>query len=168
MNGFDVFVLVVVAFCLIRGVFRGLIREVSGIIGIVAAFYGANTYYGELIPYVQNWIDSPGLQKLVCFFVLFCAVLLVVGLAAALIRKLLQLVFLGWVDRGFGLLFGAAKGILIVTVIFIIITTFMPKGGSYLANSRTAPYLTQCSDALLVFASENMTGDYMKHLKGRK
>ena len=165
MNGFDLFVLVVVAFCLVRGFSRGLVKEASGIIGVVAAFYGANTYYGLLMPYVQNWIDTPAIQKLVCFFVLFCAVLLVVGLAADLIRKLLQLVFLGWVDRFFGLLFGTAKGVLIVTVVFILITAFVPSGARYLANARTTPYLTQCSHALSVFASQNMRGDFLNQLK---
>ncbi|MCG8563936.1 MAG: CvpA family protein [Desulfobacterales bacterium] len=168
MNGFDLFVIIVVAFCLIRGFSRGLIKEVSGIIGVIAAFYGANTYYPLLLPQVGQWIETPATQKLVSFFLLFCGILLVVGLAASLIRKLLQLVFMGWVDRGFGLLFGLAKGVLIVTVIFILITTFLPRGAQYLANSRTTPYLTQSSDALIVFASKNMRGDFLNRIKGMK
>ena len=72
MNLFDIGVLVIVGFCLIRGGFRGLIREVSGIIGIVAAFYGANTYYLMLVPFAARWIESPGIQKMLCFFLLFC------------------------------------------------------------------------------------------------
>ena len=42
---------------MIRGYFKGLIREVSGIIGVVVGFYGANTYYQLLVLNYQNLND---------------------------------------------------------------------------------------------------------------
>ncbi|MCG8637123.1 MAG: CvpA family protein [Desulfobacterales bacterium] len=168
MNLFDIGVLAIVGFCLIRGGFRGLIREVSGIIGIVAGFYGANTYYLFLVPYIQPWIESEGVQRLICFIFLFCMILILVGLLARLIRKLLRLVFLGWVDRTFGVVFGTAKGILIVTMLFILTTTFVPASSSFLKDSRTAPYLARASDALTLFVSQNIKADFYRHLEGLK
>ena len=165
MNTFDIIVIIVVSFCLIRGAFRGLIGEVSGIIGVVAGFYGAYTYYPMLAVYAKQWIDSASVINLLSFFVLFCAILLAVGLVAMLIRKLLRLVFLGWVDRVFGLLFGAAKGVLIMTVFFIIATTFMPKNSTFLKHSTLSPYLAQVSKALTVFVSKSDRNDYMKNLE---
>ncbi|MEH0021216.1 MAG: CvpA family protein [Desulfobacter sp.] len=165
MNLFDIGVLAIVGFCLIRGGFRGLIREVSGIIGIVAGFYGANTYYLFLVPYVQPWISSPGAQRLSCFFFLFCMILIAVGLLARLIRKLLRLVFLGWVDRTFGVVFGAAKGVLIVTILFIMATTFVPGSNAFLSDSRTAPYLAGVADAMTMFVSRNIKTDFYRHLE---
>ncbi len=41
MNIFDIVIIVIVSFCLIRGIFNGLVGEVSGIIGVYAGFYGA-------------------------------------------------------------------------------------------------------------------------------
>ncbi|WP_022664536.1 CvpA family protein [Desulfospira joergensenii] len=168
MNGFDVLVLVILAVCLVLGSFKGLIREVSGIIGVIAAFYGANTYFNHLTPYLEDFIQAPWVRNLVCFFVLFCVILTLVGLLAALIRKFLHLVFLGWVDRSFGFVFGAAKGILIVSVIFIMFTVFIPGSGSYLAGSRTAPYLAKVSNAMIVFVSKGMKSDFFRQLKGMK
>ncbi|MCG8684863.1 MAG: CvpA family protein [Desulfobacterales bacterium] len=168
MNFFDLCVLVIVGFCLIRGGFKGLIGEVSGIIGVVAGFYGANTYYPHLIPFIEKWIETPGIQKLVCFFFLFCAILIAVGLVARLIRKLLKLVFLGWVDWTFGVVFGAAKGVLISTVIFIMLTTFVPAGKAQMTGSKTAPYLAQVADAMTLFISKNIKTDFNKHLEGLK
>ncbi len=168
MTFFDLCVAAIVGFCLIFGGFRGLIREVSGIIGIVAGFYGANTYYPLLIPHIEPWISSPGIRRLVCFFVLFCLILIVVGLLAQLIRKLLKLVFLGWVDRTFGVVFGAAKGILIVTVLFIMATTFIPDSKTFFSGSKTAPYLAQVADAMTIFVSQNMKDQFNRHLEGLK
>ena len=166
MNFFDLCILIIVGFCLVRGGFRGLVREISGIVGVVAGFYGANSYYLQLIVYVDSWISSPQLQKLVCFFLLFCLILIAVGIVAALIHKLLKIVFLGAVNRAFGVIFGAAKGILIATVLFITITSFVPNGSNHIATSRTAPYLAQVADALTLFISQNIKMDFNKELEG--
>ena len=56
MNAFDIVIIVIVSFCLVRGVFKGLVGEVSGIIGVVAAFYGAYTYYSLITVYAEKWI----------------------------------------------------------------------------------------------------------------
>jgi len=47
MNALDVVIAVIVGFCLIRGIFRGLIKELSSIIGVFAGFYFAGNaeYY---------------------------------------------------------------------------------------------------------------------------
>jgi membrane protein required for colicin V production len=166
MNIFDIVMVVIVSFCLIRGLFKGLIGEMSGIIGVVAGFYGAFTYYPLITPYAEPWIQNSGIRNLIAFFVLFCGVLLVVGLIALLIRNILKLVFLGWVDRTFGLVFGAAKGILVVSVLFIMITTFFPKNTNILSGSKFSPHIAKVSKTLTVFVSKNSKQTFLKQLEG--
>jgi membrane protein required for colicin V production len=162
-------VLVIVLFCMIRGGFRGLIREVSGIVGVIAGFYGAFNYYFMLSPYLEFLIQTPGIRHLVSFGVLFCGIVILVGLVAALIRKLMHVVFLGWVDRTFGLIFGTAKGILFVSVLFIMLTAFVPSGSASLMNrSETAPYLSQISRAMTLFISRNLRVDFLDRLNKYK
>ncbi len=166
MNAFDIVVIVVVSFCLIRGLFKGLIGEVSGMIGVAAGFYGAYTYYPNIAVYTGRWIENPGIRNLTAFFVLFCIVLILVTLISILIRKLLKLVFLGWVDRSFGLVFGALKGLMIVSVLFIVITTFLPKNSEFLGKSKFSPYIAEVSKAMTVFVSKNTKQDFLKKLEG--
>ena len=166
MNAFDIAIIIIVSFCLIRGLFKGLIGELSGIIGVVAGFYGAYTYYPLIIPYIQKWIQSPGIRNLVSFSLLFCAILIVISLLSVLIRKILDLVFLGWVDRTFGLVFGAAKGVLIVSVLFIMITAFLPKNSNILTGSKLSPHVAEVSKAMTLFVSKNTRKDFMKKLEG--
>ncbi len=165
MNTFDIAVIVIVSFCLIRGLFRGLIGEASGIIGVVAGFYGAYTYYPMIAVYAKEWIENPAIRNIMAFFILFCAILIVISFISILIRKILNLVFLGWVDRTFGLVFGAAKGILIVSVIFIMITTFLPKNTSLLTDSKLSVHVAKVSKALTVFVSKNNRGTFLKQLE---
>ena len=168
MNAFDILIIVIVSFCLIRGAFKGLIGEVSGVIGVVAAFYGAYTYYPLITVYAQKWIENAGFRNIIAFFLIFCAILIVINLVSLLIRKILNLVFLGWVDRTFGLVFGAVKGILIVSVIFIMVTSFLPKNSNFLTTSKFSPYIAQVSEALTVFVSKNSRKDFLKKLEELK
>jgi membrane protein required for colicin V production len=69
------------------------------------------------------------------------------------------------VDRTFGLIFGATKGILVVSVLFIMLTTFMPGGAASLMNrSETAPYLAQISGTMTLFISRNLRKDFLDRL----
>lgn len=166
MNAFDIVVIVVTSFCLIRGAFKGLIGEVSGIIGVVAGFYGAYTYYPLIAVYGREWINSDALRNLIAFFLLFVGILVAVNLLSILIQKLLKLVFLGWVDRTFGLVFGALKGVMIMSVLFIMITTFLPKNSNFLSKSQTSPYIAEVSKIMTVFVSKNSKRDFLKTLEG--
>ena len=166
MNTFDIVVIVIISFCLIRGLFKGVIGEMSGIIGVVAGFYGAYTYYPLITVYAEKWIENSGIRNLMAFFLLFCAILVIIGFISVLIRRFLKLIFLGWVDRTFGLVFGAAKGLLIVSVLFIMITTFLPKSSNILGASKFSPYIAKVSKAMTVFVSQNSRKDFLKHLEG--
>ena len=166
MNTFDIAVIVIISFFLIRGLFKGLIGEMAGIIGVMAGFYGAYTYYPLIAVYAEKWIGNPAFRNLTAFFLLFCSILSLVSFISILIRKFLKLVFLGWVDRTFGLVFGAAKGVLVVSVLFIMITTFLPKSSNVLAGSKFSPYVVKVSKAMTVFVSKNTRKDFLKQLEG--
>jgi len=69
------------------------------------------------------------------------------------------------VDRTFGLIFGAVKGILIMSVFFIMVTTFLPENSSFLSQSKCSPYIAQVSKAMTAFVSQNSKKDFLKNLK---
>ena len=165
MNAFDMVVILIVSFCLIRGIFRGLIGEVSAIIAVIAGFYAAFTYYPMITGYAVKWIQSSGLRNIAAFFVLFCAVVICVNLVSMLIHKLLNLIFLGWVDRIFGLVFGAAKGVLVVCVLFIMMTTFIPKSSNIFSHSKLSPYIAQISKTMTVFVSGKDRARFLKRVR---
>lgn len=141
MNLLDVFIVAILAYCLIRGIFRGLIKELAAIVGVLAAFYGAYTYYPVIAGLLARWISDPGYRDIAGFFLLFCAVFLLVGMMGAVIKYLLNIAFLGWVDRICGAAFGVLKGCLIVAVVLVTLTAFLQKGTPLIRNSLMAPHV---------------------------
>ncbi|MBF0257623.1 MAG: CvpA family protein [Desulfamplus sp.] len=160
MNGMDIFIIIVISFGLIRGFFRGFIREVASIIGVMAGFYGAYTYYRVLAIYLEPWIKNWGAYgNIACFCLLFCLIVSMTAIMAHIIKEFLKIVFLGWVDKLFGMVFGAFKGLLVASVVFIMFTAFLPGEPEFITKSTLTPYVAHVSEMATIFISRELKGD---------
>jgi membrane protein required for colicin V production len=63
---------------------------------------------------------------------------------------------LGWLDRVSGAMFGAMKGILIVSVLLIALTAFLPKGTPVIKDSLLSPYVILVSEKMAKVISKDM------------
>jgi membrane protein required for colicin V production len=156
MNLFDIICIIILGFCFIRGIFRGLIKEVSAIVGVLGGFYGAYTYYPNMSVLLTRWISNTAYLNIVSFLVIFCGVLIVVNIIGIIIKYLLNVIFFGWLDRLAGACFGVVKGALIVSVIFIALTTFLPKGDPLIKNSVLSPHVASLSEVMATVSSKEM------------
>ncbi len=156
MNYLDIIIVVILSYCVIRGVFRGLIKELSSIIGVFGGFYAAYTYYMVVAKLLSKWISSPEYLNILSFMLIFCGVFLVISILGVIINYLLKLAFLGWFDRFCGAVFGAMKGMLIVSVILISLTTFLPKGTPVIKDSLLSPHVTLISEKMIKVVPKDM------------
>ena len=164
MNPFDIIIVVILGYSLVRGIFRGLVKEVSSIIGVLGGFYAAFTYYTILAKLLSGLINETAYLNILSFLLIFCSVLIVVGILGVIIKYLLNIAFLGWVDRIGGVCFGLVKGILIASVLFITLTAFLPKGSAFLKNSMLAPHVSWVSEKMAKVVSKEMKQDFMAKL----
>jgi membrane protein required for colicin V production len=160
MNLFDIIVIVILGYCLIRGIFRGLVKELSSIIGVFGGFYAAYTYYPLLAKPLSKWIANAGYLNILSFMIIFCGVFIIISILGIIINYLLKIVFLGWLDRVSGAMFGAMKGILIVSVLLIALTAFLPKGTPVIKDSLLSPYVTLVSEKMAKVISKDMKHDF--------
>ena len=119
MTVLDVVMIVITGFCLIRGIFRGLIKEISSIVGVLAGYYAAYTYYGYPAKLLSQWLSNSGYINLLSFFIIFCLVFLIISILGVIIKYLLSISHLGWADRISGAVFGLTKGILIAAILLL-------------------------------------------------
>lgn len=169
MNPFDMAIIIVVGYCIIRGIFRGLIREVSSIAGLAAGFYVAYSYHDAMAPLFSKWITEPAYLKMTSFILLFCSVFLVIALAGILIRFVIKIVLLGVVDRVLGGIFGALKAVLIVSLAYILLITFLPSGGvTVVAESKLAPQINMIARGIVCVVPEDVRNSYQRKLSDLK
>ncbi len=165
MNPFDILILVVLAWALCRGIFRGFIREAASIIGVIAGFYLAYTYYPRLSLFLLEWVKQNPLLHPMSFALIFLLVLMVVNLLAAGIRQLMSLALLGWVDRFLGAAFGFVKGMVVVVVLFALITTFMPVNAPVLRDSVLIHGVAEAADVLIGMVPEGLKLTYERNME---
>lgn len=164
MNPFDILIIVILGYSLVRGLFRGMVKEISSIIGVFGGFYAAYTYYMVLAKLLSGLIHDVSYLNILSFLIIFCCVLIIVSVLGVIIKYLLNIAFLGWVDRIGGLVFGIIKAILIVSVLFISLTAFLPKGSSFIKNSVLAPHVAWVSETMAKVVSKQMKQDFMTKL----
>ncbi len=164
MNPFDIFIIIVVCYSIVRGLFRGLIKEVSSIIGVLGGFYAAYSYYPMVAKLLSGLIINPSYLNILGFLIIFCSVLIIISILGVVIKYLLNVAFLGWIDWICGVGFGLIKGVLIVTVLFIILTTFLPKGAPLIKKSVLAPHVIWISEKMVNVVPKEMKKDFSDKL----
>jgi membrane protein required for colicin V production len=162
MNAFDVIFFVALAYGLIRGLIKGFVVEVSGMIALILGVFGAfkfSSLLGNfLIDYV-NW--EPKIIQIVSFILLFIGIIYCISLLAKMLTKALQIVALGLLNRFAGGLFGVLKWITILCVFTLIykevntIVTLMPK--TVLKESIFYPFLSDLGSILFDWVLNNET-----------
>jgi membrane protein required for colicin V production len=159
MNILDVIFLLLAVFFLLRGLYRGLILEVSAFIGAGAGFFLANAYHRALTPYVSKAISNTGWAGTISYLLIFIAVIILFSLLASAAKKYLTLSFTKTLDRLTGSAVGLAKGLLICCVLLMVLSRYFPDA-RFLSQSRFAPYLEGPSEFLGDFLP-NKTGAFL-------
>lgn len=165
MNPYDIVVVVIVGFCLIRGLFRGLIKEVASIIAVLAGFYAAYSYYPQIAVVLSRWMSDVAYRNILGFSLIFCTIFLVISILGVIIKYLLKIAFLGWVDRLCGMGFGFIKGVLIVSILLFMLTAFLPTGAPVLKKSLLAPYVSTVSEEMSKVVPRDMKRSFDDKLK---
>ncbi len=168
MNPFDIVTIIILGYSLIRGLFRGLVKEMASIVGVLGGFYAAYTYYMVLGRLLSRLIKNTAYLNILSFLIIFCAVLIAVSVLGVIIKYLLNIAFLGWVDRIGGVVFGAVKAMLIVCILFITLTAFLPRGTPLIKNSVLAPHVSWVSENMAKVVSREMKLDFMSKLRDLK
>jgi membrane protein required for colicin V production len=142
-----------------------LVKEVSSIFGVLGGFYAAYSYYPVVAKIFAGLVINPSYLNILGFLVIFCSVLIIISILGVVIKYLLNVAFLGWIDRLCGVCFGLIKGVLIVTVLFIILTTFLPKGAPLIKKSVLAPHVIWISEKMVNVVSDEMKRDFFSKLE---
>ena len=176
MQDFAVFDLIIIAITLIlglKGLFRGLIKEVFGIIGIVGAIFVASRIskeVGDLLAPVLV-LENEATIKLIGFVVSLVGVWLVVYSAGVIVSKIFSASGLGVIDRIFGFVFGAAKIFLIFSVISYAlyqVQSFKKVIDEKFATSIVMPHLISVGSYIIKLDTNTITNGFDKAVNSVK
>jgi len=168
MNPFDIIIIVIFTYFLIMGFFRGMIREISAIAGVLGGFFTALFTYKYLADYLSGWVSDPSYQKILSFLIIFSVVFMTVGIIGLIIKYLLKIADLRWTDRLLGGVFAGLKAVLVASVLLVVFTTFLTRDAPFLRQSVLAPYVMVVSEQMARMVSKDMKKEYQSKLKSLK
>jgi membrane protein required for colicin V production len=117
-NWLDPVLLGIIAVSGIFGLFRGLLRSVAGIAGVVLGALFAGQLAVKVDPVLkQAGIQHPAINGRWAFLVAFLAIVIAVEFAANLLVWVERFLMLGWIDRFGGLVLGVARGVLLCMIL---------------------------------------------------
>jgi membrane protein required for colicin V production len=168
MNLLDFTIISILCFCLIRGVFTGLIREVFSVTGVLVGFLAASTHYIMVAKSLSYWMPDASKIKLLSFLSIFFGFIVAVTILGGIIKPLLKIDLLNSVDCTFGTAIGAIKGILIVSVLLLALTSFLPENVSIVRNSLLSSHFALVSEKMARIVSKSMRHDYLAKINTYK
>ena len=148
MNFFDYALIMVVGLSMVLSIWRGFVREIISIIGLVLAFFAASRLSNQAGSLFDTWISSQTITNIAGFILVFVLVMVTVGLVGAFIRKLVHMADLTATDRTLGIFFGAARGTLLIGLAFLVYTAYAKPDQPWLQQSVLTPYALELSNLI--------------------
>lgn len=136
----DILAFAVIALCVLMSLMRGVIAEISSLVTWIAAFFIAKWFAVPFAEIAFKSFEPQALGVALAFIMLFAAAWLVQRLLRALLTSGVSAVGLGGINRMLGGVFGAVKGVLLVTLAVMVCSyTDLPQTQGWQA-SRSIPY----------------------------
>lgn len=173
LQGFNWFDLVLAAIVLllgIKGFINGLVREVFGLVGLIGGVIVAsrfNTVAAELISEHVYKFEKSAMADFIGFLALFIGFWLVCLGLGALVRKLVGLSGLGFVDRIGGFIAGSAKVFLIFAVLLAVLMRINFLGEAIkpvIGNSYAYPLLLKTGAWVLNIDAAKLNEKINEHM----
>jgi len=123
MNGIDIAILVILCGFLLKGLLRGLLKEVCSLAGLFVGAFLAFRYHGPLAEALLEQVDLPAeIAVAITFTVLFLATMIFFLVLGFLLSRIIKLLFLGGFNRLIGGFFGLSQGVLLLAVLLFVLS----------------------------------------------
>ncbi|MEA2080604.1 MAG: CvpA family protein [Pseudomonadota bacterium] len=116
----DYILLAVIAISGLLSLWRGFVMEAISLVSWIAALWVAMIFFRDLANLMEDWIDTASIRDATAFAILFVSTVLVGGLVNFLAGQLVAKTGLTATDRALGMLFGIARGVVIVAVLVLL------------------------------------------------
>ena len=117
---FDIVALGIIVVCILISMMRGVIAEVASLVIWVVAFLVAKMFAAPFAAVALTSVQPPQFAVAVGFILLFVAAWLVQHFLRSLLTSAVSAIGLGGVNRLLGAVFGAAKGVLLITLAVLV------------------------------------------------
>ena len=120
MSWFDLIIIAIIAISALISLVRGFVKESISLASWLVAGFIAFRYFSPLASLLEPYVESPTLQTGIAFSILFVCTLIVGAAFNFMASTMVAKTGLSGTDKSLGVVFGAARGVLIVTMLVLL------------------------------------------------
>jgi membrane protein required for colicin V production len=125
MNYLDIVIAIPLVYGLVKGFTNGLIKEITGLLGLLIGVYVAINFSSYLHPKFAQFLGGyEQFIPIISFATLFIVSVLMIKILGDGIDKLTKALALGFVSRILGAIFGFLKIVVIFSFLLVIVTDY--------------------------------------------
>ncbi len=151
MTGIDFIILLIVLIGAVIGYLKGFFRQLASFLGLIVGLVAAKLLYASVAVKISPLLgDSMTAAQVISFILIWLAVPLLFTIIASILTRTLEAISLRWLDRLLGLLFGALKYVLFISLI-ICVVEFFDTHNSFISE-------TNKKESLFYYPMEEVAG----------
>jgi len=139
LNSLDYVLMGLIAFSIVISFFRGFLKEAISLLTWFLAFVLALKFAPDVGPLLHPFISHDKTRYIVAAIILFIVVMIAGMIVNKLVHMLVTTSGLGLLDKILGIVFGAARGILLVVILLLVINASPYDDAKWLQSSQLAP-----------------------------
>ncbi len=104
---------------------RGFVREALSMVSWALAFFVAVAFHQPVVDLLAPNVTKPYIRDILAYILLFTGTLVLGSLATYLIAEMVKRTGLSGTDRLLGMVFGAARGLIVVLAILVVLPSLL-------------------------------------------
>lgn len=146
LTSYDLVVLGLFAVLIGRGLWLGLLKQVTGLLALYVGYFVASQHHDRLFPVLRDISTNPTVVFLTSYVLLFLATYVVVMLLGKALGYVIQMTITSWFDRLLGGVVGFAKAVILVILLHIVLGTILAPESQILRACATCEVLNGAAD----------------------
>lgn len=157
LNITDYIIVAVIFMSILISFMRGLIKECVSLGIWIIGFWTAIKFHLVIANMLASYIQSMSLRIVVSFAMIFITILIFGAICSFLLSFVISKSGLGGFDRALGMIFGSARGVLLISVFLLLVSTTSLINDNWWQQSIFIPHFSFIIDWLRDFLPDKIT-----------
>lgn len=146
LTPYDMVILGLFAVLIGRGIWLGLLKQITGLVALYFGYYVASQYHEVIFPVLKNVSDNPKVVFLTSYVILFVVTYIVIMLIGKGLGYVISLTITSWFDKMLGGLMGFAKAMILAVLLHMILGTVLAPENQMLRTCMTCDALNDACE----------------------
>lgn len=146
LTGYDFVIIGLSILFIVRGLWLGLLKQVTGLLALYLGYYIASQYHDRLFPFLKDLSNNPNVVFVASVAILFVVTFLIAMLVGKGLSHVIEIAITKWFDRFLGGIMGVCKAAIVIVLLHMVLSSILPPENGMLRDCRTCDGVNTATD----------------------